>query len=59
MLAPSRSILFKNPILGILNLFAYFHTISVCVYTPDTASKTVIAPSSTLKLLSTSAVKSI
>ncbi len=48
----------QNTILGIIYLFVCLQIISVCGSTPALASKTIIAPSNTLKLLSTSAVKS-
>lgn len=43
--APYLSILLTNAIFGILNLFAYNHTVSDYVYTPDTPSNIAIAPS--------------
>ena len=58
ILVPSLSNLLINPNLGILYLLAYIQTVSLYVSTPCIASKTAIAPSQTLKLLSTSAVKS-
>ncbi len=56
--APSRSILFMKAILGTPYLSAWCHTVSDWGSTPPTAQKTPIAPSSTLKDLSTSMVKS-
>ena len=57
-LAPILSILLKNAILGTWYLSACLHTVSDCGWTPSTAEKTATAPSSTLRDLSTSTVKS-
>jgi len=56
--APILSILLIKAILGTLYLSACLHTVSLCGSTPAEASKTAIAPSRTLKDLSTSIVKS-
>src|SRR5918992_4093100 len=53
-----RSILLTNAILGTPYLSAWRHTVSLCGSTPATESKSAIAPSSTLRLRSTSTVKS-
>src|SRR5918997_347998 len=53
-----RSILLTNAILGTPYLSACRHTVSLCGSTPATESKSAIAPSSTLRLRSTSTVKS-
>jgi len=55
---PIRFILFKKHILGTWYLLACLHTVSDWGSTPFLPSKTTTAPSSTLKDLSTSAVKS-
>src|SRR3990172_6280209 len=47
-----------NAILGTLYLSACLHTVSDCGSTPPTEQKTATAPSSTLRDLSTSIVKS-
>src|SRR3990172_8437169 len=55
---PVLSILFTKAILGTLYLSACLHTVSDCGSTPPTEQNTATAPSSTLKDLSTSMVKS-
>ncbi len=56
--APIRSILLTKQIRGTRYLSACRHTVSDCGSTPDTASNTAHAPSSTRSERSTSAVKS-
>jgi hypothetical protein len=56
--APTLSILFINAILGTLYLSACLQTVSDWGSTPATTSKAATAPSSTLRDLSTSMVKS-
>ena len=56
--APILSILLKKASLGTLYLSACLHTVSDCGCTPSTAENTATAPSSTLRDLSTSTVKS-
>ena len=56
--APVLSILLIKAILGTEYLSACLHTVSDCGSTPPTAQKTPMAPSRTLKALSTSTVKS-
>ena len=57
-LAPIRSSLFTNAILGTRYLSAWRQTVSDCGSTPPTAQNTPRAPSKTLKDRSTSIVKS-
>ncbi len=56
--APTRSILLTKQMRGTRYLSACLHTVSDCGSTPETASKTAHAPSSTRSERSTSAVKS-
>ena len=56
--APMRSILLTKQMRGTRYLSACRHTVSDCGSTPDTASNTAQAPSSTRSERSTSAVKS-
>ncbi len=56
--APMRSILLTKQMRGTRYLSAWRHTVSDCGSTPDTASNTAQAPSSTRSERSTSAVKS-
>ena len=56
--APTRSILLTKQMRGTRYLSAWRQTVSDCGSTPDTASKTATAPSSTRSDRSTSAVKS-
>ena len=56
--APTRSILLTKQIRGTRYLSAWRQTVSDCGSTPDTASNTATAPSSTRSERSTSAVKS-
>jgi len=56
--APTMSILFTYTILGTWYLSACLQTVSVWGWTPPFAANTVTAPSSTLKDLCTSTVKS-
>ena len=56
--APTRSILFTKQMRGTRYLSAWRQTVSDWGSTPDTASKTATAPSSTRSERSTSAVKS-
>ena len=56
--APMRSILLTKQMRGTRYLSAWRHTVSDCGSTPDTASNTAHAPSSTRSERSTSAVKS-
>jgi len=56
--APARSILLTKPIRGTAYFDACRHTVSDCGSTPPTAQNTPMAPSSTRRERSTSAVKS-
>ena len=56
--APTRSILLMKQMRGTRYLSAWRHTVSDCGSTPDTASNTAHAPSSTRSERSTSTVKS-
>ena len=56
--APTRSILLTKQMRGTRYLSAWRQTVSDCGSTPDTASNTATAPSSTRSERSTSAVKS-
>ena len=56
--APMRSILLTKQMRGTRYLSAWRHTVSDCGSTPDTASNTATAPSSTRSDRSTSTVKS-
>ena len=56
--APTRSILLTKQMRGTPYLSAWRHTVSDCGSTPATLSNTATAPSRTLRLRSTSMVKS-